>query len=98
MGMQGAALATLIFWAVAFVLMILTLWRHSLIQFSSLINFTETLALMHEIFRIGGASAMTQLLNPIAIAVLTRLVAGFGESAVAAFGIDVRIELVHLCF
>jgi len=91
--LKGAAIATVIARAVAFVLSLLILhFKEKLIDFSvpalkDLINSVK------QIFYIGIPSAVSRLLIPITTAIIMRIVSGFGHTAVAAFGVAVKIEM-----
>lgn len=45
-----------------------------------------------KVLHVGVPAAMNQMLNPLAMAALTAMVASFGTGAVAAFGVATRIE------
>ena len=94
MGIQGAALATLISWlfGLAAILYILGVKRQ-LIN-THLIAFKDIVSSSRSILHIGLPAAGANMLTPIAAAVLTAIVATFGESAVAAFGVGSRIESI----
>jgi len=49
-----------------------------------------------KILYVGVPAALTQLTLPISMGIIIRLVAGYGEAAVAAFGIGTRIEMFAL--
>ncbi|MBU1366333.1 MAG: MATE family efflux transporter [Candidatus Omnitrophica bacterium] len=93
LGLQGAAIATVIARAVAMVLSLLILhFKEKLIDFvlPSLREFTGS---VKQIFYIGIPMAASQLFVPVTVAVIMRLVAGFGAAAVAAFGVAIKIEM-----
>lgn len=91
--LKGAAIATVIARAVALILSLLILhFKEKLIDFS-LPPFAKLLASVKQIFYIGIPSAASRLLLPLAMAVVMRLVAGFGPAAVAAFGVAIKIEM-----
>lgn len=92
MGIQGAALATLIAWTICFGLVIHILLNKKkiiLASFGSLASFTGT---SRKILKIGLPAAGANMLTPVAAAIMTAIVASFGTSAVGAFGVGVRIE------
>lgn len=92
MGIQGAALATAIS---RMVTMVASLWvltrREKMLTFvkPALADVTSS---WRKILHVGIPAAGTQMLNPISIAIITRLVAAYGSPAVAAFGVASRIE------
>ncbi len=94
MGIQGAAIATLISWVfgLIFVLYLLTK-KHDLIH-SSLLPFKELLPACRDILKIGLPAAGASMLTPVAAAIMTAIVATYGESAVAAFGVGSRLESI----
>ena len=94
LGMQGAAIATLISWACgfAFVLYIL-IFKKNLISVK-LPPLTALLNSVQQIAKIGFPAAGANMLTPLAAAVMTAIVAKYGESAVAAFGVGSRLESI----
>ena len=91
--LKGAAIATVIARAVAFIFSLLILhFKERLIDFA-LPPLKELIDSVKQIFYIGIPSAVSRLLIPVTIAVIMRLVAGFGPVAVAAFGVAVKIEM-----
>ena len=93
MGIQGAAIATLISWLVGLVFVLYILINKKLIhtQFISLIDMvTARKGILH----IGLPAAGASMLTPIAAGIMTAIVANFGDSAVAAFGVGSRIESI----
>jgi len=94
MGIQGAAIATLISWifGLGFVLYILTK-KHDLIH-TSMIPMKELTSACRQILKIGLPAAGANMLTPIAAAIMTAIVATYGESAVAAFGVGSRLESI----
>jgi putative MATE family efflux protein len=94
MGIQGAAIATFISWlfGMAIILYILAVKRQliytSLPSLKSFINSSKS------ILQIGLPAAGANMLTPISAAILTAIVATYGESAVAAFGVGSRIESI----
>ena len=94
MGIEGAAIATLISWlfGLGFVLYILTK-KHDLIH-TSMLPLKELLSSCRDILKIGLPAAGANMLTPIAAAIMTAIVASYGESAVAAFGVGSRLESI----
>jgi len=94
MGIQGAAIATLISWVfgLCFVLYILTK-KHDLIH-TSMLPMKELTSACRHILKIGLPAAGANMLTPIAAAIMTAIVATYGESAVAAFGVGSRLESI----
>jgi len=94
MGIQGAAIATFISWlfGLGFVLTILTK-KKNLIH-THLIPIKQLISSCRSILTIGLPAAGANMLTPIAAAVMTAIVATYGESAVAGFGVGSRIESI----
>lgn len=91
--LAGAAIATVIARAGAMVLSLAVLtFKEKLIDFS-LPPLSELIDSLKQIFYIGIPSAASRLLMPVTLAVIMRLVAGFGPVAVAAFGVAIKIEM-----
>ena len=92
----GAALATVISWFCSFLAAFWVLgWREKLLDFAR-----PRLAVMldswREILYVAMPAAGTNILTPLAGAVLTRIVADQGTEAVAAWGVAGRIESLAL--
>lgn len=94
--LQGAAIATVISWVVTFGAAIYLLaYRERLIAFHR-VAIGQIWASWRKILYVGAPSAATQMLVPVSGAVMIRIVAGYGETAVAAFGVGIRIESLAL--
>jgi putative MATE family efflux protein len=93
LGIRGAALATLLSRAVS---CITVLWilshRHHLLALR-IPSWRTMLASWREVLNIGLPSSFSNILIPISGAVITRIVAHYGEAAVAACGAASRIEM-----
>lgn len=94
MGIQGAAIATLVSWifGIAYVLYILAAKR-GLIH-CHLMSIKDFIYSARGILNIGLPAAGANMLTPVASAVLTAIAANYGASAVAAFGVGSRIESI----
>ncbi|PCI61024.1 MAG: MATE family efflux transporter [Gammaproteobacteria bacterium] len=94
LGMQGAAVATFISWGFGFgfIIYILTV-KKNLISLK-LPHFSEVKKAARQIAKIGFPAAGANMLTPLAAAVMTAIVARYGESAVAAFGVGSRLESI----
>jgi len=93
MGIAGAALATIIsqLFTLAIALHILS-GRMGLIDAGNL-SPRRLLDSWGRILKFGVPGALGMILTPISSAVITRLVAGYGNAAVAAMGVAARIEM-----
>jgi len=94
MGIEGAAIATLISWLFGFSLVINIVARRRRLVHTHFIPLKELTKSCQGILHIGLPAAGANMLTPIAAAILTAIVANYGESAVAAFGVGSRIESI----
>ena len=94
MGMQGAALATVISWALGLVLVLYILACKKKIINPSLGSFAGFIDTSRRILKIGLPAAGANMLTPIAAAILTAIMAQFGNDAVGAFGVGSRLESI----
>ena len=94
--LRGAALATVISWGVTFTA---SLWilgkREGLIRLP-VFDPKRTFDSWKQILYIGVPAAGTNIMEPLSMAVITRMIAGYGEEAVAAFGVGGRLEALSL--
>ena len=94
--LKGAALATVISWSLTLVLMTLLLIKEKLWSLNHILLISKIKSGLGEILTVGLPAVVAQVLNPIAVTVITALVAKYGEKAVAAYGIAIRIESLGL--
>lgn len=94
MAMQGAALATVISWLTGFVFIIywLSVKRGMLTRW--FLPWRQWLSICRKILHIGLPAAGANMLTPLAMAILTAIMASYGPEAVAAFGVGARIESI----
>jgi len=93
MGIQGAAIATLISWVLAFLVMMRVLMRQQLISLSL---STALLKNWNKLISLGLPAALTNMLGPLANGILVAWVAKYGTEAVAAYGVGSRLEPLAL--
>ncbi len=93
LGMQGAALATLLSWLAGSLLIIRLLIKRDLIN-TSLLSLPAFIRIGRKILRIGVPAAGANMLTPLAMAVLTAIIASYGPAAVAAYGVGARLESI----
>lgn len=92
LGIQGAALASVLSWTIGFSLIFyLLIGRKKLIDWipASIQSFLHS---SRQLLKIGLPAAGANMLTPIAMGVLTSIVATHGTAAVAAFGVGIRLE------
>lgn len=94
MGLEGAAIATFISWLVGFVFVLVILTKQKNLIHTHLLPIKQLINACSGILKIGLPAAGANMLTPIAAAIMTAIAAGYGESAVAAFGVGSRIESI----
>ena len=94
LGIQGAAIATLIAWAVGlfYILYILAVKR-KLIE-PKLLSWQQLKRSAGSILKIGLPAAGANMLTPISAGIVTAIVADYGPEAVAAWGVGGRLESI----
>lgn len=96
MGMAGAALAAVTGWIVSCVVSdhLLGAQEHLILRGPP--QWQRLIANWKRVLPIGVPAICANLLTPIATAILTALVAGFGATAVAGFGVCTRIDALSM--
>ena len=94
MGIQGAAIATLMSWVFGLLLVLYIVGVRRQLIHTQLLSLKTFIASSKGILHIGLPAAGANMLTPIAAAILTAIVARYGDSAVAAFGVGSRIESI----
>lgn len=93
MGIQGAALATIISQTIVMAASVYIVHhKHKLLTKSSL-TFRRIIISWRRILRMGIPGVLSTVLTPLSAAIVTRIVAGYGDPAVAACGVAGRIEM-----
>ncbi len=92
LGIQGAALATVISWMLGFCYLFYLLVIKMELVSRSLPNQTTLKNSGLDMLRIGVPAAGANMMTPLAAGIMTAIAAGFGDSTVAAFGVGARIE------
>ena len=92
LGLAGAALATVISRMITFTLSFyIVYFRLKMLTFER-VPLSEVLSSWKKILFIGMPAAMTRVIAPIGIGVITSLIARTGPKGVAAFGVASRVE------
>ncbi|MDO6489524.1 MATE family efflux transporter [Colwellia sp. 6_MG-2023] len=94
MGIEGAAIASLISWIVGFLLILIILTKQKNLIHTHFIPMKQLMISCRGILKIGLPAAGANMLTPIAAAIMTAIAASYGESAVAGFGVGSRIESI----
>jgi putative MATE family efflux protein len=96
MELAGAALTTVFARATVFFVSLYILIRRDRMLTARLFPFREIVASWKRLLYIGLPAAGTRMIFPLTVGVLTRIVASYGSSAVAAYGVATRIEFFAL--
>lgn len=96
MGIRGAALATVIGRSSSLVLILVILIRREHLLTRHIGRLRDVLKTWLDVLHIAGPASLALLITPLSIGMITRIVAGFGKEAVAAFGVASRIETFAL--
>ena len=94
--LQGAVLAAVISWGVALTTILWVLGKRDRMIRLPVFAPKHTFDSWKQILHIGIPAAATQMMTPLSAAVITRMVSGYGEEAVAAFGVGDRLEALSL--
>lgn len=96
MGVQGAAIATVSSRFITFLFSLyILIFREKVISLKA-IHIKELIDSWKDILYIGLPNAISKMIMPIGIGIITGLIATFGTGAVAGFGIASRIEYFSL--
>ncbi len=93
-GIQGAAIATCIAWAVCAVWIIYLLAVKRELMEPKLLSWEEFKPAVKGVLSIGLPAAGSNMLTPISAAIVTAIVAKYGAEAVAAWGVGTRLESI----
>ncbi len=96
MGIQGAALATAIARALSLVLSLYIIQRRFNLIAWEMPVFREFIASCRSILHTGIPATFTNLMAPLYVGIVIRLISGYGKEAVAAVGAATRIEQLVL--
>ncbi|TFH86645.1 MATE family efflux transporter [Billgrantia azerbaijanica] len=93
LGVSGAALATLLSWSAMALALLFQRELRELIDLAGLTRrgLAES---WRELSRIAVPAAITSVFTPLAMGLLTRIMAGHGHDAVAGFGVGTRLDAI----
>ena len=94
--LQGAALATVTSWAIASTASLWILVRRERIIQLTIFDPKHTFDSWKQILYIGIPAMGTNVMEPLSMAVIIRILSEYGEEAVAAFGVGGRLEALAL--
>ncbi len=92
MGVRGAAIASVIARSGTLIIALLILIKRENLIAGRLPRLRPMLARWGEVLHVGAPAAATNVLGPVSLALLTRLVATHGTAAVAGFGAGGRVQ------
>jgi len=93
LGVSGAALATVLSWGLMAVVVACHRELRALFDLAGL-DLEGLIASWRELGRIAGPAALTSVFTPIALGLVTRIIADHGHPAVAGYGVGSRIEAI----
>lgn len=96
LGLEGAAIATLIARVVGAVYVFWVLLRKTTLLTLHLPQLAPFVDSVRRVLSVGVPAAVTNALGPLAVALITGIVATYGEAALAGYGIGARLDAVVL--
>lgn len=96
MGLTGAAIATLVARLVGLVYVFWVLVRRTSLVEVHMPRWPEFVTSVRAVLSVGVPASITNALGPVAVALITGIVAGYGPEALAAYGIGARLDMVVL--
>jgi putative MATE family efflux protein len=94
LGLKGAAYATAISRGMTMILAFYILFKREKLITLKIPSMKVLTGCWKSILYIAAPSALARIVMPIAMGVITALLAGYGEHAVAAFGVGNRVEFL----
>ena len=98
LGIQGAAIATVISRALTFIVALYVLVYREKIVALGKIDFINLIDSWKKILYIGIPNALIQMALPVGAGIITRLLSSYGTNVVASFGVATKIESFALAF
>jgi putative MATE family efflux protein len=96
MGIKGAAIATVISRAITMIVSLyILIYRQKIVSISH-VKFKEIIHSFKDLLYIGIPNALSKIMTPLAIGVITGLIATYGQEATAGFGIASCVEMFAL--
>ncbi|WP_027856153.1 MATE family efflux transporter [Marinobacterium jannaschii] len=96
LGIQGAAIASVIAWGITTLMALHILYHHKKLLILQALELTRLRRHWLKVMKIGLPAALSNMMTPLASGVLTAVVASYGAEAVAAFGVGTRLESLSL--
>ncbi len=95
-GIEGAAIASLLAWGITASLALLNLLLRKRLLLLTIVSWSNCVGHWLMVMRIGFPAALSNMMTPLAAAIMTAVVAEHGAEAVAAFGVGSRLESLAL--
>ncbi|RTE65632.1 MATE family efflux transporter [Amphritea opalescens] len=96
LGIQGASIASCIAWGLTAVFALWNLYFNKGLLVLRIESVSVALQHWMMVMKIGFPAALSNMMTPIAAAIMTAIVATHGPEAVAAFGVGSRLESLSL--
>ncbi|SEQ99416.1 putative efflux protein, MATE family [Amphritea atlantica] len=96
LGIQGAAIASLIAWGIAAAAALANLYLRKGLLVLRIESLSVAMQHWLMVMKIGFPAALSNMMTPITAAIMTAVVATHGPEAVAAFGVGNRLESLSL--
>ncbi len=96
MGMQGAALATVIARSTGLIFILIVLIKREKLVTIYIGKLKDIFSTWKNLTYIAIPASIGLLITPVSIGLITKIIAGFGKEAVAAFGVASRVEMFVL--
>ncbi len=98
MGIKGAALATVFGRMTTLTISLFILIRREKMLGLEGLNFKALMDNWGRLFRLAVPATATNMIMPVSVGIITRLIAVYGTDVVAGFGVATRIETLALSF
>lgn len=96
MGIKGAALATVIARSIGLIVILVVLIKREKLLTFHFGKIKSILSTWKSVLYIAVPASLSMLITPVSVGIITKILAGFGKEAVAAFGVASRIEMFAL--
>ena len=96
MGIKGAALATVISRSIGLIVILVILIKREKLITIYIGTLKPIFQTWKKVLYIAGPASLAMLITPISIGFITKILAGYGKEAVAAFGVASRVEMFAL--
>jgi putative MATE family efflux protein len=96
LGIRGAATATLLGRSITFAVALHVLGRRERLLTFRKVRFAAILSSWKEVLYVGVPAAAARLIVPVGAGIVTRILARYGPSVVAGYGVATRIEFFAL--